>query len=1336
MNKLKILTTTGGYLLWIVAALFFNAGVWAQDHFGFRTLSVNDGLPQGFVSGITQDQLGFIWIGTHNGLARYDGRKFKLFQSAADDTASLSSNVINNIFCDDSNRLWIFYFDGAVDQLDPVTEKLIHLTERREYRSLKDLSSIHQCFYEDSRHNLLMGTKSGVITINSFGKPGLTVLLDNRETGNFRVKAITENSEGHLFFITEKEIIETDKKGKVLQRSDFTGSDIAVFNDNIAAGGLQEFALGTRFKGSDSLYIGGKKGMLLYLKNSRKLFFLSGLAPDARTVWRNNLNPSCFFYYDKEDLYCYSLSENRYLKLGSHAWKAGKTIPYMLFLDKTGMIWCGTNGDGIFLKALHAGSFAYEPLRKHFQKTILHDYLGLRNIPESVTGFATKDLRWTYNKKGTICFLNRYKRFLHTLELHFVYKDKYTVKTWKLPFPDSIGISTVDFDQQGNLWAIDDSRRLLKLDMDSPSAQIVPSGITTHPSHDISHVYFDEDGSFWIAATMGLYHYAPYQDMAASFRKTGKSGGLRSELLMSVVQDDFDKNSLWIGSLDAGLIRIDKRNRKFTTFSTEDGMPDNSIYGIQKDRNGYLWCSTNKGIFRFNTRDYSVRRFYDINGFPEQEFNRFHDLQLPDGRIAFAGSSYYTVFNPADFTDDTLNPAIAITEVSINNYPADYKDDHALFEQPLNSLSAIRLNYDQNFIRIGFAALQYDQPQHTEYRYMLEGLDDDWIYTGNNNTVQYTHLDPGHYKLLLSATNASGKWSSNVKTLNITIRPPWWQTWWAYSCYLLASVSLVWWLLRLRLNRMQLHQEMILKEKETQRIKEVEEMKDKFFSNITHELRTPLSLIISPADHYLRHPEEFKDHESFLRAIRRNATQLLRLINQLLDMSKIESGNMKLVLTGAYFSDYIHKLTAGFEPLAMQNNIRLSFESDNDACYFFDPEKWERIMFNLLGNAIKFTPPNGHITVHLKRNSGNTELHEMEIKVCDTGIGIARQHIPHLFSRFYQADGSATRGYQGTGIGLSLVKELVDLMGGSISIESEEGRGAAFIIKLRMQQASEGARLEPKENQEPVQPGMPPENKPAAAAIPVLLVAEDNQELNAFIVTSLQPYYRVLSVPDGSKGWEMAVKELPDMIISDMMMPEMDGFEFCEKIKNNPATSHIAFILLTAKAAYESRISGLGKGADDYLTKPFYVEELLLRIRNILSARAALRLHLKQQLEPEAALPQPQHVNDEFMGKLYSVIEEQLDHSEFSVGDLAREMNMSHSTLNRKLNAIIGLSANEIIRKYRLKKAAVLLRSGKSVSETAYLTGFERPSYFSSSFKEMYGITPSEYATTASSSES
>ncbi len=1315
-------------MLWIVAAWMLHSGVWAQDYFSFRALSVNDGLPQGFVSGIAQDKLGFIWISTHNGLARYDGRKFKLFQSTAGDTASLSSNVINNIFYDGSNRLWIFYFDGAVDQLDPVTEKLIHLSEQQEYHSLKGLSSIHQCFYEDSRHHFLMSTKNGVIAINNSGKPRLTVFLSDRETGNFRVKAITENNEGHLFFITEKEIIETDEKGKVLQRADFTGSDAVVFNDNIAAGGLQEYALGARFKGSDSLYIGGKKGMLLYLKNSRRLFFVKGLSPDARTVWRNNLNPSCFFYYNKEGLYCYSLSENRYLKVGSYAWEAGKVVPYMLFLDRTGMIWCGTNGDGIFLKALHAGSFAYEPLRKSFQETILRHYLDLRDIPESVTGFATKDLRWTYNKKDTICFLNRYKRFLHTLQLHFVYKDKYTVKTWKLPFPDSIGISTVDFDQQGNLWAIDDSRRLLKLDMDSPSVQIVGSGITTHPSHDISHVCFDEDGSFWIASTMGLYHYAPYHDMAEAFRKSGKSGGLNSELLMSIVQDDFDKNFLWIGSLDAGLIRMDKRNRKFTTFSTQNGIPDNSIYGIQKDRNGYLWCSTNKGIFRFNTLDYSVRRFYDINGFPEQEFNRFHDLQLPDGRIAFAGSSYYTVFNPADFADDTLSPAIAITEVSINNYAADYKDRYALFNQPLNSLSAIRLNYDQNFIRISFAALQYDQPQHTEYRYMLEGLDDDWVYAGNNNTAQYTHLAPGSYKLSLNATNASGKWSSSVKTLNITIRPPWWQTWWAYSCYLLAASSLAWWLLRLRLKRMQLHQEMILKEKETQRIKEVEEIKDKFFSNITHELRTPLSLIISPADHYLRHPEEFKDHEGFLRAVRRNASQLLRLINQLLDMSKIESGNMKLALTGAYFSDYIRKLVAGFEPLAAQKHIKLRFESDHDESYFFDPEKWERIMYNLLGNAIKFTSPNGVIIVSIKMSNGNMPVHEMELKVCDTGIGIAPHHIPHLFSRFYQADSSVTRGYQGTGIGLSLVKELVDLMDGSISVESEEGKGAAFIIKLRLHKAPEGARLEPKEKLE-LLPVITPENKTTATEeAPVLLIAEDNEELNAFITACLQPYYRVFSVPDGRQGWEMAVKELPDIIISDMMMPDMDGFEFCEKIKNDAATSHIAFILLTAKAAYESRISGLGKGADDYLTKPFYVEELLLRIRNILTARAALKQYLKQQLEPEAVLPQPEHVHDEFMSKLYSVIEEELTHSGFSVGDLAGKMNMSRSTLNRKLAAIIGMSANEIIRKYRLKKAAAVLRSGKSVSETAYLTGFESPSYFSTSFKEMYGIAPSEYA--------
>ncbi|GAA4401025.1 hypothetical protein GCM10023187_14790 [Nibrella viscosa] len=520
------------------------------------------------------------------------------------------------------------------------------------------------------------------------------------------------------------------------------------------------------------------------------------------------------------------------------------------------------------------------------------------------------------------------------------------------------------------------------------------------------------------------------------------------------------------------------------------------------------------------------------------------------------------------------------------------------------------------------------------------------------------------------------------------------------------------------------------KQQQTDHLRALDELKTRFFSNITHEFRTPLSLIILPAEQLQQDITLPEPVRRSLTGIHRNARQLLRLINQLLDLSKLEAGSVVVTQVTGRPVEFIGQTVDLFRSAAEEKGIRLEFSSEPSATdYLFDADKWEKIVYNLLSNALKFTPPDGHIQVHARI----TDPEHLELQVVDTGIGIAADKLPHIFDRFYQADDTRTRSYEGSGIGLALVKELTQLLGGEITVASEPGRGTRFDLCLPIQPAGSDNGLpapvmpvdngwdHPTEIPEASATGMPVTGKP------VVLVVEDNPELRMLLAQGLTALYRVLTAPNGREGWQRAQLDLPDIILSDVMMPDMDGYELCRLVKTAPETSHIAVILLTARAAPESRLEGLLQGADDYLAKPFHFAELQLRIRNILDRRQKLRDYFSLPLPVVEADGFPEPDEDPFLNKLYTIINENLDSSGFGVEELAAAGGISRRTLNRKLTMLAGMSANDFIRRYRLKRAAELLRSGCAVADTAYRVGFDNPSYFTSVFKDVYKKTPSDY---------
>ena len=635
-------------------------------------------------------------------------------------------------------------------------------------------------------------------------------------------------------------------------------------------------------------------------------------------------------------------------------------------------------------------------------------------------------------------------------------------------------------------------------------------------------------------------------------------------------------------------------------------------------------------------------------------------------------------------------------------------------------VSRIELPHSKNNLRFEFAALLYNQPQKIKYRYQLKGADDDWIENGSSNVASYAALRPGTYTFRINASDHNGIWSETIKEIEILIRPPFWATWWAYAIYALLAIGLIRWYFRFREEQLKTAQHLAFEKREAIRLREGDELKDRFFSNITHEFRTPLTLIISPLEKLEQDPSLSPAAISTVKTAQRNSKQLLRLINEFLDFSKLNEGQLKIKPAAGDLKLFTADCVQSFALAASEKNIALDFSANAvDGFFLFDAEKWHKIVTNLLSNALKFTPLNGTVSVSLFSKEGDI----IHLAVKDSGPGIPADQQQKIFDRFYQVDDSAIRTYGGTGIGLSLVKELTELMQGTIELDSKPGEETCFMVSVPMQ------KLQATETMKPAHHTITEKQNGNIMEkdLPLLLVAEDNDELRSLLVEEMRKHYRVIEAAYGSMAWEMILQELPDIVISDVMMPGMDGFDLCRLCKTDNRTAHIGFILLTSKAAHDARLKGLGTGADDYITKPFNLQELALRTANILQLQQKQRAWLQAQLLSTAPPDQLPELTDTFLIALYKEMDAKLDDAGLGVDYLCKAMAMSRSTLNRKLKSLLDISTNELIRQYRLQKGSQLICSGLDISSVAYQVGFSSPSYFSQCFKEQFGITPSEY---------
>lgn len=1328
-----------------------------------EVITDRQGLPQAFVSAIVQDQKGFVWLATLDGLCRYDGNRFKVFQPTPNSRPSISSSSVLNLKINQQGQLLIAS-EHDLDLFNPVRETFINVAELPIYKPYADEGIAD--LYPDHKGRIWVSFSSkGMICLDLHTHRVRQYRHESTNSASLShnaVRAVLNDQRGAIWVATEAGLDRLDERtGQFTHFSQMVAPIMGV-NGII---GLHERPNGELLILSNEYLLrlipATGKQVVYRLPRSGQLPGRTRFISDRRGNdyftqygWLFRFNPDQGVQVlDRSNQFKVPQIEQKQDRHNGNPGYGG------LWIDNSDVLWVGTNGLGVHKYNLLAAPFWKMPYQVSFHADVLKYELALADNQRPAFSKNTSPyyFRSTLDGAGKLWF--------NVGETPFYRVDLQTKQLTTVAFPisfkhtDPLAPAPLTTDPAGRIWAVVDS---LAFWYDSLRSQWerFPHPLWRSPpgKNSLKPIFLEavvDNQSLWLASkSQGLYQVDRLTGRIRQFtHRPQDPTSLSSNNIYCLFADPIDPDILWIGTQGSGLCRFNKRTGKCQRFTTQNGLPNNVIYAAIPDKEGSLWIATNKGVCRMNRQTFQTRTYTHEDGLLADEFNRFHFLHLPglvrrvsaqrgpnvgpaafqsdgpDDRIILGGVEGITSFYPAKLRDDQYQPPVEIIDIRVNNHSI----QPALIDSlPVQNVNRLDLPHDQNFLTVGFAALQYNNPGKLQYRYQLEGIDQSWTRSERPEAI-YTNLSPGNYTLKLNASNTSGIWSPRVRTLSVTIHSPLWATWWAYGLYAVILGAVAYGLFRTYVNRLHLRQQVSLKQQEAQQLKAVDEMKTRFFSNITHEFRTPLTLILTPAEQLKQHihePEQLPQNRRRLETIDRNAHQLIGLVNQLLDLSKLEANALPITEVQGNLVSFIGQLVASFEAQAEAKSIHLVFApADGPSDYWFDADKLERIVTNLVANALKFTAEGGTVTVVL-----TTSGDRIQLSVTDTGIGIPVDKLAHIFDRFYQVDDSSTRQQEGTGIGLALVKELVDLQSGQIGVTSQPGEGSTFAVQLPYRRATASLSVthsdggQPSEDR-PIQESRPNGQEKHRSDAPVVLLVEDNAELAHFIAGSLPTTYQLVKAANGAEGWQQAIDQMPDLVISDVLMPVMDGYTLCRKLKEDVRTSHIPVVLLTAKSAYESRLEGLSLGADDYIAKPFHVPELQLRVRNLLEQRRQYREWLKAQLaSPDAPTNGPElQAPDPFLDRLNTLLESHLSDQTFGVDQLAQELAMSRMNLHRKLKAVVNLAPGEVIRMYRLKRATQFLRQGLRSAETAYQVGFDSPSYFSKSFRDEYGLSPSEY---------
>ena len=1323
----------------------------------FEHYTTDQGLSNPIVSCMIQDKTGYLWFGTHSGLDRFDGLEFKTYKYIPGDSTSITNGYVQCLLEDTKGNLWIGTSNG-LDKLVTSTETFIHyalLTRNPMDRNSNDITSIQ----EDKDGFIWIGTSNG---LNRFNPVDCTFTYfkhsssDSTSLSHNQVFTILVDRNDNIWVGTNMGLDKFDKR---------TGSFIHYWQDPIYRPGLNILGSKTKYSvtsiyedDSKIIWIGTMDGLIEFDHESKKFTLYRSDPQNPKTLSFHSLRCIC-----KEDVNSLWVGTHNGLNLCDKRTKqfkrifyndkvangiSGNNIPCIL-RERSGTLWITTFGQGINKVNRNIYPFLqyyYKPWRKHKRfssASILYldkardgsvwigTPIGLMNFDPVQEQFRS------YKIKQNIRAIKEDKNGNLWMGVN-ISSGRGLIKMEKngriINVTDSSGNKMMwlvnqiieDIDNDSTLWlATEDKGGILNLNKFTNKYTVFYSS-----NINLNTIYQDRDGFIWAGTQNdGLLCFDPSERKVIkhflSDFKDPKS--ISSNSVRTICEDN--KGNLWLGT-DMGVNKFDRDKNTFSYFTESDGLPQNRIDHIFMDSNKNLWMSHRNGVSKLNPLTGTIKNYYVPNGIATPPWLTA-GCQLDNGEIYLDSPGGLTHFHPDSIRDNPYIPPMAITNVSV-------KDRSILFN------NEISLSHSENNISFEFAALSYVEPERNQYAYMMEGLDAGWIYTTSKRRyASYTNLDPGKYIFRVKGSNNDGVWNEVGASLRIIILPPWWKTWWAYLFYVAVILSIFISSTKFYLNRQYLKNKLALESEHAEKLEGIAKMKSDFFANISHEFRTPLTLILGPAEKIEKNESANPVKDAGI--VTRNSKRLLQLVNQLLDLSKLDAGKLKLEASPGNIVSFIKGTALSFESLFESKDIKLRIKSDKEFIEtYFDKDKMIKILSNLLSNALKFTTYGGNITISISEIPDSYVV----IKVKDSGIGIPQKELPKLFDRFYQVDSTQTKKYEGTGIGLTLVKELVELHHGSITVISEMGDPqndetgcTEFTIILPMGKTHltddeiliEANKEAEQEIQFEVQQDLNLINIKGPEIIPnetesktLILVIEDNFDMREYIKQSLDTNYIIEEAINGEQGIRIAKKIIPDLIISDLMMPKMDGIELTRLLKSDEKTSHIPIIILTAKTGQENKLEGLQIGADEYLTKPFDIKELQIRVGNLLNLRKKLQEKIIRgdysYIKGEKKLDS---IDEKFITRVKEVIEKHLSEEDFSIEEFASEIGMSRSQFHRKLKAIVGKSASQYVRSIRLNIAKKMIEEKKgNISEVAYLVGFSSPSYFSYCFKQEFGYSP------------
>ncbi|GJM34301.1 MAG: hybrid sensor histidine kinase/response regulator [Saprospiraceae bacterium] len=1386
---------------YIVIALLFLLVVcpWgnAQDNYiKFDRITPEHGLPQDHVFCILQDRKGFLWLGQETGLVRYDGYSFKVYQHDPGNPHSISGNIIKALHEDGNGDLWVGTDGGGLCRFDPRTEKFEIFKHDPEVPNTISGNRVY-AISEDKSGAIWAATLGNGLNKFVFDQP------DEKQPSKYKVTrykfnpddptSLADNNIWTMMIDQSERLwvgtvtgglnmldLKTLGAGKAgFKRFQHDTSDPTSLSGNSVKSIYEdqsgELWVGTEFNGLNRLLKGSEQFQrYVYQKGNIKSLshnYVSSVFEDRdNRLWvATNGGGLCLFDRSREGF-------TRYRHVAGDPYSLNSDLINTIYQDQIGVIWIGLVINGMN---------SIDP-----QKQQIKHYYQIEGDPYSLNGNLVKTIY--EDKKGQIwigtfggglsLFDIKTGRFTHLLQksdtsnntsnnnVQVIYEDSQG-KLWigtdgaglhqydqqKNSFSSfnhspsgatslsGNGVWSICEDIRGNLWIGTAGGGVNKFDKDTQEFihfKNNPADPNSISSNDVRAIFEDHLGILWIGTYGGLNRYNPANNQFFQYKNlAGDSTSISNDIITSIFESPTTKQ-LWIGTFGGGLNRFDRVTESFKSYQKKDGLPNSVVKSIEEDGKGNLWISTLKGICQFNPVHETFVNYSIIDGLQGEGFNLGSSCLTKDKVMLFGGTNGFNVFfpeNPEKVQDE--NPPCLITDLRIFNrsiQPGEWINKHQILPQSIHEVKEITIPYHIDDFAFEFAALDFARSGEIKYAYQLEGYDETWQNSdATRRYASYSNLPAGDYTFKVRANNKDGSWSGQATQLNVKVLNTPWKSWWAYTLYFFMLMGFIYLIRHYEIGRIKLINELRLERLEQKRVRELNEMKLKFFTNISHEIRTPLTLIISPLESLRSSFIGNNETREQLQIMHRNANRLLRLINQLLEFREQEAGHMKLKVAKGNFSKFVHEISLSFSDITHQKNIDFSLECEPKVIeLWYDRSQMEKVLFNLLSNAIKFTPEYGKISVKVKALEESIQL-----IVEDNGNGISNKDLPFIFDRFYKFDKDYSGNYLGSGIGLALTKNLVELHHGNITVESKPKEYTRFVVELKSGSAhfsedqinsdfksSEDARHYQLNEIEPAA-GPFMASKPQKKQGPKVLIVEDNEDVRNYLKNIFASTYQISEASDGKKGLKLANEILPDLIISDIMMPELDGIELCRVIKTTIETSHIPVVLLTARTSVMSLSKGLDTGADDYITKPFNPGLLKKRVHNLIESRRILREKFSNELKIEPSEVTLTSPDQQLLKKAIEAVEKHLSDETFDVNTLAKEIGLSRPVLYRKFPAITNYTPNGFIRVMRLKRAAQLLSQNVvSVSEICYSTGFKTPKYFSKCFREEFGVNPSDYA--------